>query len=195
MIEQLKNGVNALRVPLYDLVSNWAYMVIAALAWNLKSWWATMLHRKSDRREYIAMEFRRFTAAVIRPAIVARHARSTTIRILGYQPSLGRFFSAWRTIERTATADPKRRPQHRQPGVQRDHRAAGPTRTPKPHPIRRSTHSAARARPISHAANRTTRHPKTRSRPRRYRRRPNTLTAGLEVAHRRSDRRSARLPS
>jgi hypothetical protein len=34
VIEQLKNGVNALRVPLYDLVSNWAYMVIAALAWN-----------------------------------------------------------------------------------------------------------------------------------------------------------------
>ena len=24
VIEQLKNGVNALRVPLYDLVSNWA---------------------------------------------------------------------------------------------------------------------------------------------------------------------------
>ena len=34
VIEQLKNGVNALRVPLYDLVSNWAYMVIAARAWN-----------------------------------------------------------------------------------------------------------------------------------------------------------------
>jgi len=30
--EQLKNGVNAMRVPLYDLVSNWAHMVIAALA-------------------------------------------------------------------------------------------------------------------------------------------------------------------
>ena len=32
VIEQLENGVNARRVPLYDLVSNWAYMVIAALA-------------------------------------------------------------------------------------------------------------------------------------------------------------------
>jgi len=31
-IEQLKNGVNALRMPAEDLVSNWAYMVIAALA-------------------------------------------------------------------------------------------------------------------------------------------------------------------
>ena len=57
VIEQLKNGVNALRVPLYDLVSNWAYMVMAALAWNLKSWFAMMMHLKSDRRKYIAMEF------------------------------------------------------------------------------------------------------------------------------------------
>ena len=103
VIEQLKNGVNALRVPLYDLVSNWAYMVIAALAWNLKSWWAMMLHRKTDRHAYIAMEFRRFTTAVIAlPAIVTRHARATTIRVLGYHPSLGKFFSAWRTIERTS---------------------------------------------------------------------------------------------
>jgi hypothetical protein len=103
VIEQLKNGVNALRVPLYDLVSNWAYMVIAALAWNLKSWWAMMLHRKADRREFIAMEFRRFINAVILvPAMVIRRARSITIRILGYHPELGKFFSTWRTIERTA---------------------------------------------------------------------------------------------
>ena len=60
IIGQLKNGVNALRVPVYDLVSNWAYMVIAALAWNIKSWFAMMMHRKADRRDYIRMEFRRF---------------------------------------------------------------------------------------------------------------------------------------
>ena len=102
VIEQLKNGVNALRVPLYDLVSNWAYMVIAALAWNLKSWWAMMLHRKDDRHTYIAMEFRRFIASVILvAAMIVRRARSITIRIIGYTPSLGRFFSAWNTIERT----------------------------------------------------------------------------------------------
>src|SRR3990172_6123105 len=47
VIEQLKNGVNALRVPLYDLVSNWAYMVIAALAWNIKSLFAMMMHLKA----------------------------------------------------------------------------------------------------------------------------------------------------
>ena len=42
VIEQLKNGVNALRIPSDDLVSNWAYLVIAALAWNLKSWYGLM---------------------------------------------------------------------------------------------------------------------------------------------------------
>lgn len=102
VIEQLKNGVGALRVPLYDLVSNWAYMVIAALAWNIKSWFAMMLHRKADRREYIAMEFPRFlTQIIVIPAMVIRRARSITVRLIGYQPSLDRLFSAWRTIERT----------------------------------------------------------------------------------------------
>lgn len=102
VIEQLKNGVGALRVPLYDLVSNWAYMVIATLAWNLKSWFAMMLHRKADRREYIAMEFRRFIHAIILiPAKVSRRARQITIRLIGYQPTIGQLFSAWRTIERT----------------------------------------------------------------------------------------------
>ena len=102
MISQLKNGVNALRVPLYDLVSNWAYMVIAALAWNLKSWFAMMMHRKSDRRAYIGMEFRRFLNAVILiPAMVLRRARAITIRLIGYTPAIDRLFSVWTTTERT----------------------------------------------------------------------------------------------
>lgn len=102
VIEQLKNGVGALRVPLYDLTANWAYMVIAALAWNLKSWFAMMLHRRDDRREHINMEFRRFIHTIILiPAMVMRRARTITIRLIGWQPSLDRMFSAWRTIERT----------------------------------------------------------------------------------------------
>jgi len=102
VIEQLKNGVNALRVPLYDLVSNGAYMVMAALAWNIKSWFAMMMHLKRDRREYIGMEFRRFLYSIILiPCRVIRRARSITLRLIGYQPTLNRLFSVWRTIERT----------------------------------------------------------------------------------------------
>ena len=40
---QLKGGVRALHAPVDNLVSNWAYMVMTALAWNLKAWWALSL--------------------------------------------------------------------------------------------------------------------------------------------------------
>ena len=40
LIQQLKNGLNALRAPVGDLVSNWAYMAMASLAWTLKAWFA-----------------------------------------------------------------------------------------------------------------------------------------------------------
>ena len=36
-------GVRALRAPVDNLESNWAYMVMTALAWNLKAWWALSL--------------------------------------------------------------------------------------------------------------------------------------------------------
>lgn len=36
LIEQLKNGVRSMRHPLDNLHSNWAYMVMASLAWTLK---------------------------------------------------------------------------------------------------------------------------------------------------------------
>ena len=102
IIGQLKSGVNALRVPLYDLISNWAYMVIAALAWNIKSWFAMMMHRKTDRRDHIRMEFRRFlTGIILVPAMIIHRARSITVRLIGYTASLDRLFSAWTITERT----------------------------------------------------------------------------------------------
>ena len=50
VIEQLKNGVNAMRMPVDDLLSNWAYMVMTSLAWNLKAWFGLALARCSRRR-------------------------------------------------------------------------------------------------------------------------------------------------
>ncbi len=101
IIGQLKSGIGALRVPLYDLVSNWAYMVIATLAWNIKSWFAMMMHLKKDRRDHIRMEFRRFLHSVILiPAMVIRRARAITVRLIGYQPSIDRLFSVWGATER-----------------------------------------------------------------------------------------------
>ena len=51
LIAQLKSGVHALETPLDNLESNWAYMVMASLAWNLKAWFglSTSLRRDDGR--------------------------------------------------------------------------------------------------------------------------------------------------
>ena len=71
-------------------------MVIADQAWNIKSRFALMLHRKSDRSESAGR-----SSMMHRLIHSGRRARTITLRLIGYQPTLDRFFSAWRTIERT----------------------------------------------------------------------------------------------
>ena len=103
VIEQMKNGVNAMRVPVYDLVSNWAYMVIAALAWNLKAWFALLQVRAQDATTLLAMEFRTFINYVILvPAQVIRKAHQVVVRIIGYTPGVRMLFSPLRRIGRHA---------------------------------------------------------------------------------------------
>ena len=102
VIEQLKNGVNALRMPVDNLVSNWAYMVMASLAWNLKAWFAMMVRCKERQRELLKMEFRRFLHAMIwLPAQIVRQGGKIIYRLLGYNEWLTDFFSAWQFIRRT----------------------------------------------------------------------------------------------
>jgi hypothetical protein len=85
LIEQLKNGVGALRVPVYDLVSNWAYMVVASLAWSLKAWFGMTQPRQVDREDIVGMEFKRFVNAVVLvPCQVLRKARRVVLRLLAY---------------------------------------------------------------------------------------------------------------
>jgi len=80
VIEQLKNGVNAMRMPVDDLMSNWAYMVMSALAWNLKSWYGLLMPNR--QRELVRMEFRRFLhAIVLLPAQIVRSGRKIIYRI------------------------------------------------------------------------------------------------------------------
>ena len=51
LLAQLKHGVHALRAPVDNLVSNWAYMVMASLAWTLKAWVALSLPAKGRWEE------------------------------------------------------------------------------------------------------------------------------------------------
>lgn len=43
LIEQFKSGVHATRMPVAEFDANWAYLVIASLAWNLKVWAGLLL--------------------------------------------------------------------------------------------------------------------------------------------------------
>ena len=110
LIEQLKNGVSAMKLPVDNLLSNWAYMVMASLAWSLKAWWGLMLPvasgaraeaQRREKHEIVRMEFKRFVAGVIRlPCQIIRGGRRLVYRLLSYNPwqlSLLRGVAAWRT--------------------------------------------------------------------------------------------------
>ncbi len=104
VIEQLKNGVNAMRMPVNDLVSNWAYMVMASLAWNLKAWYGLLVPNRERGLELVRMEFRRFLNAVILlPCQVVRTARRVIYRILGYNSWLKDFFATWEKLQQFST--------------------------------------------------------------------------------------------
>jgi len=104
VIEQLKNGVNAMRMPVDDLVSNGAYMVMAALAWNLKAWFGLLVPDRERGLELVRMEFRAFLHAImLLPVQIIRAGRRIVYRLLGYNGWLGDFFA---TFERLVAMAP-----------------------------------------------------------------------------------------
>ena len=99
-IEQLKNGVNALRMPSDDLVSNWAYMVIAALAWNLKAWVGLWMPNKVLGKRIIRMEFKRFLNTFMKiPCLIVKAGRRITYRVVGYNRCLKDYLRAFLMIK------------------------------------------------------------------------------------------------
>jgi len=102
-IGELKSGVNALRMPLGDLHSNWAYSVIATLAWNLSRWVGLSLpvharweakHTEAKRR-IVGMRFRTFVQRLMLiPAQVLRSGRRLVVRLLDWNPWRHAFFRA-----------------------------------------------------------------------------------------------------
>jgi hypothetical protein len=106
LIAQLKGGVKALMMPVGDLVSNWAYMVMAGLAWSLKAWSALVLPEqgrwagkyRTEKRSLLRMEFSTFCVAMIQvPCQVVRTAGRVVYRLLSWNPWQGVFL---RLVER-----------------------------------------------------------------------------------------------
>ena len=101
VIEQLKNGVNAMRVPVDNLLSNWAYTVMTALAWNLKAWFSMLLPNRKRGTQLLEKEFRYFLNVIVRiPCQIIWKGRRIIYRVLGYNPWLSDFFSTWERIRR-----------------------------------------------------------------------------------------------
>jgi Transposase DDE domain group 1 len=87
LIEQLKNGVPALRAPVNTLAANWAYMIIGALAWNLKVWLALLQPSKTSRCRLLAMEFKTFLHEVmLLPCQIVRTGGRLVFRLLQWSP-------------------------------------------------------------------------------------------------------------
>jgi hypothetical protein len=102
LLSQLKSGCRALRAPLDNLESNWAYMLMTTLAWNLKAWWALLLpappgrwqERHQTQKEWVLkLEFKAFlNAFVLLPCQILKTGRKVVYRLLSWNPHLAIFF-------------------------------------------------------------------------------------------------------
>ena len=95
LIEQLKHGVGAMRMPVDTLLSNGAYMVMTALAWSLKAWFALRLPETgrwaaryaAEKAAVLRMEFKAFRQAfMLIPVHVVRSSRRLVFRLLAWNP-------------------------------------------------------------------------------------------------------------
>lgn len=95
MIEQSKNGVRALQMPVDNLVSNWAHMVMASLASALKAWFSLLLpekgrwsaKHKAEKQTLLKMEFSTFVNAFARvPRQIVRTGRRISYCLLRWNP-------------------------------------------------------------------------------------------------------------
>jgi hypothetical protein len=74
VLAQLHGGCRALHAPVDNLESNWAYMLMTGLAWNLKAWWALLLpeppgrwqeKHRAEKRWVLRLEFKAFLHAFV----------------------------------------------------------------------------------------------------------------------------------
>ena len=100
LVAQLKSGVKALTTPVDNLVSNWAYMVMACLAWSLKAWSALLVpvtprhvaEHEKEKRSLLRMEFATYCAMIIQmPCQIVRTGRRLIDRLLSWNPWQGAF--------------------------------------------------------------------------------------------------------
>ena len=100
LLSQLKNGMNAMPMPLDTLNANGVYLVCGCLAWSLKCWsalWLVVDGRKpaerAQKERLLKMEFRTFLQAMIfLPAQILRSGGQRMVRLLNLNAWSSTFF-------------------------------------------------------------------------------------------------------
>ena len=99
-IDQLKNGVNALSPASDSLLSNWALMAIASLAWDLKAWFGLLLSYRPLGLSIVRMEFKRFLNTFIHiPCLIIKTGRRIHYRLIGYNDRLNHIIKFSETVK------------------------------------------------------------------------------------------------
>lgn len=87
-LQQLSGGVHALKMPAAEFRANWAYMLIGALAWNVKSWLGMLFADPELGAKLVRMEYKRFVRCLVAiPCQILRTGHRTVYRLL--------FANAW----------------------------------------------------------------------------------------------------
>ena len=97
LFAHLKTDMRALSAPVDTLLSNWAFMVMASLAWSLKAWMALLLPSNgplaAKKQQLLRMEFTTFRRAMLAiPAQIVKTGRRIIYRVLAWNPWLKTFF-------------------------------------------------------------------------------------------------------
>ena len=102
LLAQLHGGVRALSAPVNTLESNGAWMVMTALAWTLKAWWALVLpeppgrwqgRHREEKQRVLRSEFKSCGSTFVTiPCAVVQTGRTLALRVLGWNPYLMTFF-------------------------------------------------------------------------------------------------------
>ncbi|MFO0911807.1 MAG: IS1380 family transposase [Pirellulales bacterium] len=108
VIQQLKSDVLALTAPVDTFNGNWAYMVMASLAWSLKIWVALLVpegrgvssKQHQEKQSLLRMDFSTFRQAMINiPAQVLRSGRRLIYRLMGWNRWQITFYQLWERLQ------------------------------------------------------------------------------------------------
>ena len=91
-----------------NLESNWAYMLMTALAWNLKAWWGAVVanppgrwqeRHQEEKERVLRLEFKSFVNAfVLLPCQILHTGGKVVYRLLSWNPHLSIFFRLWNVV-------------------------------------------------------------------------------------------------